>query len=210
MCAYRRFLRPARPLRVIASQCRNTGAFCVPPASLRVIARQCAHCRGNPFLLPVCGRYPASINFSSLARRKVAKEAALRRGRFRFLPLLRTSLIETAKGARGPPLDSPGSGGKMVQKPHCLHHAAPSEASPRGNRGGRLFHDCTRFWRKGRTSAGISSKFVSRKPACKRPFLSCTGRGAVFLFGKTKRKIGGRNTQDTVCIQDTENGLPHQ
>ena len=30
-----------------------------------------------------------------------------------------------------------------------------------------------------------------------RPFLSYTARGAVFLFGKTKRKIGGRIAQ--VC-----------
>ena len=57
-----------------------------------------------------------AISFSSLVRRKAAKEGTLRRGRFRFLPLLRTSLIETAKGACGPPLDSPGSGGKTVQK----------------------------------------------------------------------------------------------
>ena len=28
-----------------------------------------------------------------------------------------------------------------------------------------------------------------------RPFLSYTGRGAFFLFGKAKRKNGGRNTQ---------------
>ena len=29
----------------------------------------------------------------------------------------------------------------------------------------------------------------------RRPFLSYTGRGAFFLFGKAKRKNGGRNTQ---------------
>ena len=43
-----------------------------------------------------------------------------------------------------------------------------------------------------------------------RPFLSSTGRGAVFLFGKTKRKIGGRNAQFTVCKPVRENGLPRQ
>ena len=57
----------------------------------------------------------ARLNFSLFGQRKVTKEIPLRRGRFRFLPLLRISLIETAKGARGPPLDSPGSGGKLVQ-----------------------------------------------------------------------------------------------
>jgi hypothetical protein len=31
------------------------------------------------------------------------------------------------------------------------------------------------------------------------PFLSSTGRGAVFLFGKTKRKIGGRIAQGMFC-----------
>ena len=46
---------------------------------------------------------------------------------------------------------------------------------------------------KGRISAGTGSKLAVGKPACKRPFLSCTGRGAVFLFGQApKRKIGGR------------------
>ena len=39
-----------------------------------------------------------TINFSLLVQRKVAKEKTLRRGRFRILPLLRTTLIETAKG----------------------------------------------------------------------------------------------------------------
>ena len=36
----------------------------------------------------------------------------------------------------------------MVHKTYRLHRAAPSEASPRGNRGDSLFHDCTRFWEK--------------------------------------------------------------
>jgi hypothetical protein len=31
-----------------------------------------------------------------------------------------------------------------------------------------------------------------------RPFLSYTGRGAFFLFGKAKRKNGGRNAQVTM------------
>ena len=57
-----------------------------------------------------------------IGQRKVAKETPLRRGRFRFLPLLRISLIETAKGACGPPLDSPGSDGKTAQKLHRLHN----------------------------------------------------------------------------------------
>ena len=40
-----------------------------------------------------------------------------------------------------------------------------------------------------------------------RPFLSYTGRGAVFLFGQApKRKIGGRITQLTVCIPARGNG----
>ena len=40
----------------------------------------------------------ARLNFSLFGQRKVTKEIPLRRGRFRFLPLLRTTLIETAKG----------------------------------------------------------------------------------------------------------------
>ncbi len=45
----------------------------------------------------------------------------------------------------------------------------------------------------------------------RRPFLSYTGRGAVFLFGQApKRKIGGRNTQVTVCKSVKENGLPRR
>ena len=43
----------------------------------------------------------AQINFSLLVQRKVGKEKTLRRGRFRILSLLRTTLIETAKGGRG-------------------------------------------------------------------------------------------------------------
>ena len=39
-----------------------------------------------------------AIPFSLLVQRKGRKERTLRRGRFRFLSLLRTSLIETAKG----------------------------------------------------------------------------------------------------------------
>ena len=52
------------------------------------------------------------VNFSLLAQRKVAKETTLRRGRFRILPLLRTSLIETAKGGlRAPSWIPPGIAG---------------------------------------------------------------------------------------------------
>ena len=35
----------------------------------------------------------------------------------------------------------------------------------------------------------------------RRPFLSYTGRDAFFLFGKAKRKNGGRNTQKTISEQ---------
>ena len=37
----------------------------------------------------------------------------------------------------------------------------------------------------------------------RRPFLSYTGRGAVFLFGKTKRKTGGRIAQVMFCEHTT-------
>ena len=35
----------------------------------------------------------------------------------------------------------------------------------------------------------------------RRPFLSYTGRDAFFLFGKAKRKNGGRNTQEKISEQ---------
>ena len=50
------------------------------------------------------------------------------------------------------------------------------------------------------SGASVSEAFRGRRGAgsyttCERPFLSYTGRGAFFLFGKAKRKNGGRITQ---------------
>ena len=60
-------------------------------------------------------RISCVCNFSLLVQRKVAKENTLRRGRFRILPLLRTSLIETAKGGlQAPSWIPPGIWGPYV------------------------------------------------------------------------------------------------
>ena len=131
-----------------------------------------------------------AISFSSLVRRKAAKEGTLRRGRFRFLPLLRTSLIETAKGACGPPLDSPGSGGKTVRVCYRLHHAAPSEASPRGNRGDSLFHDCTKVLGQSPELRGGSLNTCLQETRVEAPFSLWSPR-TVSLFGQVpKREMG--------------------
>ena len=45
---------------------------------------------------------------------------------------------------------------------------------------------------KRRIVAGTRPAACHSVSRTRRPFLSSTGRGAVFLFGKTKRKIGGR------------------
>ena len=50
------------------------------------------------------------------------------------------------------------------------------------------------------SGASVSEALRGRRGAgpyttCGRPFLSYTGRGAFFLFGKAKRKNGGRITQ---------------
>ena len=139
---------------------------------------------------PITGMQAAScaISFSSLVRRKAAKEGTLRRGRFRFLPLLRTSLIETAKGACGPPLDSPGSGGKTVRVCYRLHHAAPSEASLRGNRGDSLFHDCTRFWKKPGHPRGPTQSLPAGNPRESALFFLTPGAALSFFSARRKER----------------------
>ena len=157
-----------------------------PACPLHVIANQCAHWCGNPFSVSCMQAVSCAINFSSLARRKVAKEAALRRGRFRFLPLLRISLIETAKGARGPPLDSPGSGGKTVQKTlppaPCSAKRSVSARKQRRQTIPRLHQSLG----KPRISAGTGSTLANGKSACKRAFLF--GVQEPFLFSGKYRK----------------------
>ena len=65
-------------------------------------------------------------------------------------------------------------------------------------------------WWIGQAAARAEAKpFRGRQGAKKyrssqRPFLSYTGRGAFFLFGKTKRKNGGRVAQLARCEQERE------
>ena len=72
---------------------RNANEYC--PAALDLIQP-----KGEVRSFPLCKR--CSL-FLLLVQKKEAKKKTLRRGRFRFLPLLRTSLFETTKrGLRAP------------------------------------------------------------------------------------------------------------
>ena len=76
--------------------------------------------------------------------------------------------------------------------PHPRQRQAKRLCAP--NRGDHPFNDCTRIGtmfddRDDQPGHGTQVQRVQR------PFLSSTGRGAVFLFGKAKRKIGGRESR---------------
>ena len=60
----------------------------------------------------------------------------------------------------------------------------------------------------GRIVAGTRLTAYYSVARTQRPFLSYTGRGAVFLFGKTKRKIGGAHYAAHIPHTGKKNGLP--
>ena len=77
----------------------------------------------------------------------------------------------------------------MVHKTYRLHRAAPSEASPRGNRGDRLFHDCTRFWEKAGYPREPAQQLSTGNPRGSALFF-WPGRGPS-SFRQDEKKMGG-------------------
>ena len=145
--------------------------------------------RGRIPRVRYAGRGLRVVNFSLCGQREVAREMPLRRGRFRFLPLLRTSLFETTQGGpAGPPWILPGERWrdctKSLPSARCgLVRASFSLAGVGAKASSEM--------QRGRIVAGIYVRPCEHVARTQRPFLSYTGRDAVFLFGKTKRKIGG-------------------
>ena len=87
--------------------------------------------------------------------------------------------------------------GKLVITPACgvqykrnLPHVRPLARRVHNPLSAASVSKATREWRSVKGTASLEAAF-----------LSYTGRGAIFLFGASKRKIGGRNTRNICCMQ---------
>ena len=137
------------------------------------------------------------FNFSLLVQREVARETTLRRGRFRFLPLLRTTLFETTqRGAAAPLWILPGERIRSAVPDLRFRHKQRRErkrSPPRkqGQTGFPLEDNSHPGWAVARTEYRKLSR-VSRAA----PFsFFHRARRCLSFRARPKRKIGGRITQ---------------
>ena len=147
-----------------------------------------------------CKESPAQSAFLCSAKEKRQKKRRKGGEDSVFFPSLDPPYLKRLRGSADPRWIPRGAMGRWCKTSPPAPCSAKRSVSAR-KQGRQLFPRLHPVLGTSRTSAGTGSKLVSGKPACKRPFLSYTGRGAVFLFGQApKRKIGGRITQITVCI----------
>ena len=137
------------------------------------------------------------FNFSLLVQREVARETTLRRGRFRFLPLLRTTLFETTqRGAAAPLWILPGEYKRTAVPNLRFWHRQRRERkrSPPRNQ------EQTGFPLEFNQHPGWAAARTEYRE------LSCLSRATPFSFfhrarrclsfrARPKRKIGGRMKQ---------------
>ncbi len=134
--------------------------------------------RASRRILPRSG----GCTFLLLVQKKGTKENDTREGKISgFSPSLDPPSFKRPKGACEPLLDFPGILRGAI--------AASSETTA------VLASSAAALKRKRPRADGDAQKTIDYE----RPFLSSTGRGAFFLFGKTKRKNGGRIDQPKPC-----------